>query len=129
MTLELLATGRIEIIRDSEEEHLVNLLVTDDNGDDSSCQYWVFDKTFEVPNNIIEEKREGVGQRKVSVAFPIDDNGSSGQMFAYLPTEVDSGFPFLANADFVLSSSRETIQIDKPWNRWLRDVARRKSLE
>jgi hypothetical protein len=34
---------------------------------------------------------------------------------------VNSGFPFLVNADFILSTSRESIQFGRPWNRWLRD--------
>ena len=42
----------------------------------------------------------------------------------YLPhptSQVHSRIPFLLNADFVLSSSRESIQLHRGWNLWLRD--------
>src|SRR5262249_1397122 len=37
------------------------------------------------------------------------------------PVLTDSGLPFLVNADFLLTSSREGIKEDEPWNHWLRD--------
>ena len=73
------------------------------------------------PANIHHEKREGIENREISIAFPLDENSASaGKVFAYLPVRSDMGFPFLINADFILPSSREDIQ-DVPWNHWLMD--------
>ena len=44
-----------------------------------------------------------------------------GRVFAFLPTECRSGLPFLVNADFLLSSNRESIHFSYDWNMWLRD--------
>jgi hypothetical protein len=45
----------------------------------------------------------------------------NGRVFAFLPTECDSGLPFLINADFLLTASREALLVDRPWNLWLRN--------
>jgi len=77
---------------------------------------------FEKPPHINTEKRKGIDKRDVSIAFPLnEDNKNAGKIFAYLPIRSDTGMPFLINADFLLTSSREDIQEDEPWNQWLRD--------
>lgn len=82
-------------------------------------KFLVCTKTFHKPVEVHHEKREGVNERDVSIAFPMDENPTdSGKIFAYLPVS-DTNFPFLINADFILTSSREDIQQDEPWNRWL----------
>ncbi|HAT81796.1 MAG TPA: hypothetical protein DCS17_10715, partial [Flavobacterium sp.] len=86
--------------------------------------YWLRKDAFTVPENLVEEKRENVKEREITIAFPLDaekDQIEHGRIFAFLPTEVVSGLPFLVNADFILSSSREAIQTDRSWNLWLRD--------
>ena len=84
-------------------------------------EFLVCTKPFHKPVEIHHEKREGINERDVSIAFPMDENPTgSGKIFAYLPVS-DTGFPFLINADFILTSSREGIQQDEPWNRWLMD--------
>ena len=78
-------------------------------------------ETVNKPTDIRHEKREGIKDREVSLAFPLDEDSESvGKIFAYLPVRSDTGFPFLINADFILPSSREDIQ-DVPWNHWLMD--------
>ena len=74
---------------------------------------------FDKPVDIRHEKREGIENRDVTIGFPLDENLTTvGRIFAYLPVKT-MGFPFLINADFILTSSREDIQ-DVPWNRsWL----------
>ncbi|MFW5872061.1 MAG: sacsin N-terminal ATP-binding-like domain-containing protein [bacterium] len=78
-------------------------------------------KTFEKPDNIKQEKREEIYEREVTVAFPLkDDEEGKGKIYAYLPVRADTRLPFIINADFILTSSREEIQ-DVPWNHWLMD--------
>ena len=74
---------------------------------------------FDKPVDIHHEKREEIENRDVTIGFPLDENLTAvGRIFAYLPVKT-MDFPFLINADFILTSSREDIQ-DVPWNRsWL----------
>jgi hypothetical protein len=83
-------------------------------------EFLLYAKAFEKPLDITHEKRIGIDQRDVSIAFPLsEDKESAGKIFAYLPVRSDTGLPFLINADFILTSSREEI-LDIPWNRrWL----------
>lgn len=85
----------------------------------NSDNFLVCTKCFNRPTDIYHEKRGGIKNRDVSVAFPLNENSAAaGKIFAYLPIRSDTGFPFLINADFILPSSREDIQ-DVPWNYWL----------
>ena len=87
----------------------------------NSDNFLVCTKRFDRPMKIHHEKRNGIEDRDVSVAFPLDEKSTAiGKIFAYLPVRSDTGFPFLINADFILPSSREDIQ-DVPWNYWLMD--------
>ncbi len=84
--------------------------------------YWLIEKDYLVPAEVQEEKREGINNRVVSVAFPLESSFSTQEtIYAFLPTSVQSGFNFLVNADFILAANRENILEDLPWNRWLRD--------
>ena len=83
--------------------------------------FLVCTRTFDKPADISHEKREKIESRDVSIAFPLNENSRSlGKIFAYLPIRSDTKFPFLINADFILTSSREEIQ-EEDWNRWLMD--------
>lgn len=113
---------RIDLIRDAGARPIVDLLVQRNGQQDRLTRYWLHDRTIPVPGSMKEQKREGVDERTLSVAFPLDSDDHRGRVFAFLPTEVESGLPFIVNADFILSASRETIQKDKPWNTWLRDA-------
>ena len=78
-----------------------------------------------VPAAVREEKREGVTHSEVVLAFPLDgeggaDAGGEQEVHAYLPV-LGYGFRFVVQADFILSSSREAVLADRPWNLWLRD--------
>ena len=87
----------------------------------NSDSFLVCTKRFDRPVEIRHEKRNGIEDRDVSVAFPLDEKSTAiGKIFAYLPVRSDTGFPFLINTDFILPSSREDIQ-DVPWNYWLMD--------
>ena len=83
-------------------------------------EFLVCTETVNKPEDIHHEKRKGIENREISVAFPLNENSASaGKIFAYLPVRSDTGFPFLINADFILPSSREDIQQDVSWNHWL----------
>lgn len=67
-----------------------------------------------------EQKRQRVAERTVSVAFPLNAEPST-SVFAYLPTSMQSGFPFLINADFILVLSRQDMvsPSENMWNKWM----------
>lgn len=86
--------------------------------------------------DVPDDKRPDFETSPVVLAFPVDANGvampqSASQVFAFLPVR-EFGFKFSIQADFILSSSREDIHSDRPWNKRLRDgiaVAFLQSLE
>jgi len=60
-----------------------------------------------------------------SIAFPLNlagqtlqVSGQSHPFYVYFPTEEDSGFQFLINADYYIGTSRKHIP-NEPFNRWL----------
>lgn len=75
--------------------------------------------------DVVEEKRPGMAETCLVLAFPIAEDGSanadsSQSLFAFLPIRT-VGFKFIVQADFILSSSREDIHTDRPWNERIRD--------
>lgn len=73
-----------------------------------------------------EEKRPDIQQTQVILAFPLNGDGTARAdmthpVFAYLPVR-DVGFKFVLQADFLLSSSREDIHKNSPWNIRIRDA-------
>ena len=112
----------LTILKDSAAMPEVTVIVEGDKQRkvfSNSDNFLVCTKRFDKPEDIYHEKRDGIENRDVSVAFPLDENSTAiGKIFAYLPVRSDTGFPFLINADFILPSSREDIQ-DVSWNRWL----------
>jgi len=89
----------------NEEAELQNFLLTS--------------KKVYVPEGLNEEKRLGFKDRTISVALPLNKYKSF-SVFGYLPTEMESGLPFIINADFLLTANREAINNTK-WNEWLFD--------
>jgi hypothetical protein len=45
------------------------------------------------------------------------------RVFAYLPTDVNLGLPFLINGDFIPDGSRQSIHMDLEWNQYLFEEA------
>ncbi|CAM6084031.1 unnamed protein product [Calypogeia fissa] len=79
--------------------------------------YLVFQGLFPVTDPDVE--RQEVNEWAISVAFPLEGRASShdaGDIFCFLPTELRTGFPFIVNADFILTSSRECIRFNADWN-------------
>lgn len=115
--------NRIRIVKDDSKNPLVSISIDGKKENKSISeihQFLVYSKTFSRPENVYQEKREGIADRVVTIAIPINNKRDiKGEIFAYLPIHSNTGFPFLINADFILTSSREAIQKDVTWNKWL----------
>ncbi len=113
------------IRKDDTNTPLVQVLVEGKDQGESFAytqEFILHTQSFDKPADINPEKRKGIENRSVSIAFPLNsETKSAGKVFAYLPVREDTGLPFLLNADFLLPSSREAIHEDEPWNQWLRD--------
>ncbi|ESW06248.1 hypothetical protein PHAVU_010G031600 [Phaseolus vulgaris] len=87
----------------------------------SECSYYMWKQKFPVRLENVVERRKDVEEWVVTLAFPHQDRlnrgMSSSGVYAFLPTEMVTNFPFIIQADFVLASSRETILMDDKWNR------------
>ena len=79
--------------------------------------FWVETKSFPRPANVTAAKRDGITSRDVTVALPLSEKGAiRGSLYAYLPVRKESGLPFLVNADFLVTASREELKRNEPWN-------------
>ncbi|MBU1057593.1 MAG: hypothetical protein KJ804_04655 [Proteobacteria bacterium] len=111
------------IEKDDSEFPLVKLtyLKKDDKNEEIlEHLFWVTSKEYKKPADVNHEEREEINTREVSIAIPLV-NKQQGKLFAYLPVWENTGLPFLINADFLLTSSREGVKENEPWNGWLRD--------
>ncbi|XP_023516920.1 uncharacterized protein LOC111780683 [Cucurbita pepo subsp. pepo] len=92
---------------------------------DTQCSYYMWKQKFPVKEENRVERRAGVEELVVTLAFPNGERLNRGAkpagIYAFLPTEMLTGFPFIIQADFVLSSSRETILLDNKWNQGILD--------
>lgn len=104
----------------SRQGDYVELSVDSSNGDSRST-YLLKTESFKVPDEAINGLRENVSTRDISLAFPINFELEESPLYCYLPTESNTGLPFLVNADFILNASREAIRQDLVWNSWMRD--------
>jgi hypothetical protein len=106
---------------------------------EASLDYIVIRHTVESLQ--FEEKREGVSQSEILLAFPIDTNEQPRldpqHVYAFLPireygfqvcrflphrvANFVNGAQFLMQADFLLIASREDVDNSSHWNRTLRD--------
>lgn len=112
--------SKLNFRRSMHGRHLCEILIDKGNSQEKR-QYWLQSTKIDVDFDINEEKRKGINDRTISLALPVSGKSLSGKVFSYLPTEAQSGFPFLVNADFMLTANRESIQTERPWNIWLRN--------
>ncbi|VVB04986.1 unnamed protein product [Arabis nemorensis] len=93
-----------------------------ENGKNSEkeCSYYMWRQKFPVKHENRVERRSEVEDWVITLAFPFGERlgrgNSSPGIYAFLPTEMVTNFPFTIQADFILSSSRETILLDDIWN-------------
>ena len=100
------------------------LVVIDDG--ETKRRWRVHRREVPVPEQLSEPKREGVHRRELIIALQADARGfclrpADAPVFAFLPTNLRPGLPFLVQGDFLTTAGRESIHVDSPWNRWLRD--------
>ncbi|KAL9303441.1 hypothetical protein ACSQ67_020704 [Phaseolus vulgaris] len=102
------------------ESYTLHLTAAENGGSDKECSYYMWRQKFPVRMENVVEKRKDVEEWVVTLAFPHQDRlnrgMSSSGVYAFLPTEMVTNFPFIIQADFVLASSRETILMDDKWN-------------
>jgi predicted transcriptional regulator len=104
------AKPKVEILIEGKKQGRFFSIVND---------FLVCKQTFHKPAHIRQEKREDIEERDISIAFQLAEVSKGlGKIYAYLPVKTID-FPFLINADFILTSSREDIHQDSPWNHWL----------
>lgn len=90
-------------------------------------EYWLQSRwLLPVPAAVKEERRLGVRHGEVEISLPLglsagqlDDLAANSRVFVCLPTAERLCLPLLLNSDFLLTSSRESIQWPLPWNSWL----------
>ncbi|XP_020240168.1 uncharacterized protein LOC109819008 [Cajanus cajan] len=102
------------------ESYTLHLSAEENGGSEKECSYYMWKQKFPVMLENVVERRMGVEECVVTLAFPNQERLHRGKtspgVYAYLPTEMVTNFPFIIQADFVLASSRETILLDDKWN-------------
>ncbi|CAM0913163.1 unnamed protein product [Alopecurus aequalis] len=99
-------------------------LSAQENGKEEECGYYMWRQKFPVkPENRVD-KRSEIDEWVITLAFPHGERLSRGSgkelspgVYAFLPTEMVTNFPFIIQADFLLASSREAILFDSTWNK------------
>lgn len=136
MFLRNLRTIRFSI--NSPQETLLNIHILHDQSikiicDSKPISHWLlFSSQIEVPSLArqdlrLPEKLQTAAQTEMILAACIDRNdniesvqGKQSALFTYLPTKITTyNLPILVNAQFLVNASREYIQLDSPWNRFL----------
>ncbi|KAL5978976.1 hypothetical protein ACLOJK_018871, partial [Asimina triloba] len=108
------------------ESYTLHLSAEENNaGQENRCVYHMWRQRFPVRLENQVERRKEVDEWVITLAFPFGERldrgmGSPG-IYAFLPTEMFTNFPFIIQADFVLASSRETILLDNIWNKGILD--------
>lgn len=93
---------------------------TEDNTTEcDKCDFLYKTKSIKKPATLNVEEREGITERDLTIAIPLNRDSYRGKLFAYLPVKEGTGLPFLINSDFLLASSRESIREDSSWNEWI----------
>ncbi|XP_058103015.1 uncharacterized protein LOC131246676 isoform X3 [Magnolia sinica] len=91
----------------------------------NECTYHMWKQRFPVKLENQVERRKEVEEWVITLAFPFGERLDRGMgmpgIYAFLPTEMVTNFPFIIQADFVLASSRETILLDNVWNKGILD--------
>ncbi|AET01325.1 ATP/DNA-binding protein [Medicago truncatula] len=108
------------------ESYTINLSAGEKSSDEKKCCYYMWKQKFPVKLQNVVERRKDVEECVVTLAFPRQErlqkikklrkHQSSPGVYAFLPTEMVTNFPFIIQADFVLASSRETILLNDKWN-------------
>lgn len=102
------------------ESYTLHLSAEENGHSGKECSYYMWKQKFPVRLENVVERRMDVEEWTVTLAFPNQERLHRGRslpgVYAFLPTEMVTNFPFIIQADFVLASSRETILLDNKWN-------------
>uniref|UniRef100_A0A0E0MFS0 Sacsin/Nov domain-containing protein n=1 Tax=Oryza punctata TaxID=4537 RepID=A0A0E0MFS0_ORYPU len=104
------------------ESYTLHLSALENGKGEEECGYYMWRQKFPVkPENRVDKRAE-IDDWVITLAFPHGRRLSRGKqlspgVYAFLPTEMVTNFPFIIQADFLLSSSREAILFDSPWNK------------
>ncbi|GJN04791.1 hypothetical protein PR202_ga22364 [Eleusine coracana subsp. coracana] len=104
------------------ESYTLHLSAEESGKGEDECGYYMWRQKFPVkPENRVEKRAE-IDEWVITLAFPHGQRLSRGKqlssgVYAFLPTEMVTDFPFIIQADFLLASSREAILFDSPWNK------------
>ncbi|ERN06240.1 hypothetical protein AMTR_s00016p00192470 [Amborella trichopoda] len=86
----------------------------------TECTYYMWKQRFPVKSENRVEGRKEIEELVISLAFPhgerLKRGTSSARVYAFLSTEMITNFPFIIQADFLLSPSTETIISNNKWN-------------
>ncbi|KAL5558728.1 hypothetical protein UlMin_034939 [Ulmus minor] len=114
-------TNLVELSDEGADARVVTLSVKHKACDtEETCKYFMWRQAFLVKRAHRVNSRNHVDQWILTLAFPFDNTLSRGTssvgIFAFLPTAMVTRFPFIIQADFILTASRESIVLDHPWN-------------
>ncbi|XP_058743433.1 uncharacterized protein LOC131616186 [Vicia villosa] len=108
------------------ESYTINLSAGENRSNEKECSYFMWKQKFPVKLENMVERRMDMEECVVTLAFPQQERLHRGKktrkvkvlpgVYAYLPTQMVTNFPFIIQADFVLASSRETIVWGNKWN-------------
>uniref|UniRef100_A0A0E0J2B7 Protein NO VEIN C-terminal domain-containing protein n=1 Tax=Oryza nivara TaxID=4536 RepID=A0A0E0J2B7_ORYNI len=104
------------------ESYTLHLSALENGIGEEECGYYMWRQKFPVkPENRVDKRAE-IDEWVITLAFPYGQRLSRGKqmspgVYAFLPTEMVTNFPFIIQADFLLASSREAILFDSPWNK------------
>ncbi|KAF7067057.1 hypothetical protein CFC21_072976 [Triticum aestivum] len=111
-----------EVRKNMHAESYTVFLSAQENESEAECGYHMWRQRFPVKAENRVEKRTEIDEWVITLAFPLKERLSRGKqlspgVYAFLPTEMVTNFPFIIQADFLLASSREAILFDSPWNK------------
>ncbi|KAJ0112969.1 hypothetical protein Patl1_01283 [Pistacia atlantica] len=92
---------------------------------EKECRYYMWRQKFPVKEENRVERRMDIEEWVITLAFPYGERLNRGTtspgVYAFLPTEMVTNFPFIIQADFLLASSREAILFHNKWNEGILD--------
>ncbi|KAH9328704.1 hypothetical protein KI387_000812, partial [Taxus chinensis] len=129
-TISVSKEAIFQTLKDKQSETFILHLSSKENPKSSKpngkCSYYMWKQKFPVKTQNKVEGREEVDNWVITLAFPRQErvttrNKMGTGIYAFLPTEMVTGFPFIIQADFLLVSSRESITWDNTWNKGILD--------
>jgi hypothetical protein len=109
------------------QSFILHLSAQENEDRKSECSYYMWRQCFPVQEQSRIEERKDMDKWVITLAFPFEErlnraeNKIASGIYAFLPTEMITGFPFIIQADFLLVSSRESIILNNKWNQGILD--------